>query len=57
MQEDTFIKQFRINQGQLAAVTEDLVAFVHRVAVDGEASPEEFAILPEIVKVLYQAYM
>jgi len=57
MKEDTFIKQFRINQGQLAAVTEDLVAFVHRVSAGEKTSPAEIAALPEIAKVIYQFYM
>lgn len=37
---------------QLDMVAEDLVKFVHRVATDKKATPEEIAVLPEIVKVL-----
>ncbi len=37
---------------QQEAVTEDLVEFVHRVALDKNATPAEIAALPEVAKVL-----
>ncbi|WP_297311596.1 hypothetical protein [uncultured Oscillibacter sp.] len=37
---------------QRDAVVKDLVAFVHRVALDKNATPAEIAALPEIAKVL-----
>ena len=37
---------------QQEAVVNDLVEFVHRVALDKNAAPAEIAALPEIAKVL-----
>lgn len=37
---------------QQEVVVNDLVEFVHRVALDKNASPAEIAALPEIAKVL-----
>lgn len=44
-------------QGQMNAVAEELAAFVHRVALDKNASPAEIAALPEIAKVLVLEYL
>ena len=41
---------------QARAITADLVAFVHRVALSENAAPAEIAALPEIAKVLLSAY-
>ncbi len=35
-------------------ITEDLVAFVHRVATNEKATPAEIAALPEVAKVLLE---
>lgn len=43
-------------QDQIWEMTKDLVAFVHRVSTDKEASPAEIAALPEIAKVLFDEY-
>ena len=37
---------------QQEAVVRDLVEFVHRVALDKNATPAEIAALPEVAKVL-----
>lgn len=37
---------------QQEAVAKDLVEFVHRVALDKNATPAEIAALPEVAKVL-----
>lgn len=37
---------------QQEAVANDLVEFVHRVALDQNATPAEIAALPEVAKVL-----
>ena len=37
---------------QQEAVANDLVEFVHRVALDKNAAPAEIAALPEVAKVL-----
>lgn len=37
---------------QQEAVVKDLVEFVHRVALDKNATPAEIAALPEVAKVL-----
>nr|WP_325222731.1 hypothetical protein [uncultured Oscillibacter sp.] len=37
---------------QQEAVANDLVEFVHRVALDKNATPAEIAALPEVAKVL-----
>lgn len=41
-----------ITRNQLESVTDDLVAFVHRVSTSENATPAEIAALPEIAKVL-----
>lgn len=43
-----------VTQEQANAMTADLVAFVHRVALDKNATPAEIAALPEIAKVLFR---
>lgn len=40
---------------QQEEVLKDLVAFVHRVALNEKASPAEIAALPEIAKILIMA--
>lgn len=40
---------------QQEKVLEDLVAFVHRVALNEKATPAEIAALPEIAKILILA--
>lgn len=37
---------------QMAALGEDLIAFVHRVALDEKASPAEIAALPGVAREL-----
>lgn len=41
---------------QASEVIADLVAFVHRVAQNENATPAEIAALPEIAKVLLSTY-
>ncbi len=41
---------------QTDAVMEDLVAFVHRVTTDKDASPAEIAVLPGIVRAIFDQY-
>ncbi len=50
------VPQYSPSVKQLAAVTDDLVRFVHRVVDDKNASPAEIAALPEIAKVLYRVF-
>lgn len=35
-------------------MSEDLLAFVHRVALDEKATPAELAVLPEIARIIYK---
>lgn len=44
---------FSPSREQLMTVTEDLLQFIHRVALNEKATPAEIAALPEIAKVLY----
>ncbi len=48
--------EFSPTDKQLAAVTDDLVQFVHRVTANENATPAEIAALPEIAKVLYRVF-
>ena len=43
-----------VTQEQANTITADLVAFVHRVALNEKATPAEIAALPEIAKVLFR---
>ena len=43
-----------VTQEQADAITADLAAFVHRVALDRAATPAEVAALPEIAKILFR---
>lgn len=36
------------------SVTEDLTQFIHRVALNENASPAEIAALPEVARVLFE---
>lgn len=42
-----------VTQEQANAITADLEAFVHRVALDKTTTPAEIAALPEVAKVLF----
>ena len=44
------------SEEQRRQIAKDLTEFVHRVATDQNASPAEFAALPEIAKVLCTDY-
>ncbi len=43
----------QISADQFHAVMDDLQVFIHRVATDKNASPEEVAALPAIVKEIF----
>ncbi len=44
------------SESQQVAVIKDLVAFVHRVTTDKNATPAEVAALPGIARVIFDQY-
>lgn len=44
---------WRPTDKRMLEIADDLADFVHRVAKDEKAYPDELAILPEMVRILY----